>query len=237
VDKQEKEQLKHDVFVDEVAHGVQYAASHKKQMALYAGIAVGAVVLWLAWSSWSNKQSEERAADVREALTIQQAVVGPGANPTLRVYPTEAEKTAALRKSLGQMAAKYGSKGEGALANYYFGISFADEGNYAEAEKFWQKVIDGGDAEYGSLARYSLAQLYARQNKAQQAEQLLRYIVDHPTTMVSAENAKIELAKVLTPSKPDEAQKILEPLRQMTTRNAVSRWAISAYGDAKAGQK
>ena len=57
------------------------------------------------------------------------------------------------------------------------------------------------------------------------------------TTFVSKENAQIELAKVLAKTNPAEAQKILEPLRQMSTRNQVSRWAITAYGETRPGPK
>ena len=105
----------------------------------------------------------------------------------------------------------------------------------AEAEKEWQMVVDSGSKEYASLARFSLAQIYAKQGKTAQAEQHLRYLADNPTTLFSKENAQIELAKLIAPTKPDEAKKILEPLRQLSTRNAVSRWAITAFGETKPG--
>jgi tetratricopeptide (TPR) repeat protein len=237
VDKHEREQLKHDVFVDEVKHGLDYAVTHKPQLARWGALAAGLVAIVLAWFWWSGKQAEQRMADLRDALTIQQAAVGQGSNPYLKSYPAQADKTAALRKELNGLAAKYPSKEEGAIAHYYLGVSYADEGNYGEAEKHWQKVVDGGSKEYGSLGRYSLAQLYAQTGKQPQAEQLLRYLVEHPTTLVSAENAKIELAKLVARSKPEEAQKLLDPLRQMTTRNAVSRWAITAYSETRKASK
>ena len=49
---------------------------------------------------------------------------------------------------------------------------------------------------------------------------------------ISKEQAQIELAKVIAQSKPDEAKKLLEPLRT-SPRSTVSRWAVTAYGDAK----
>lgn len=236
MDKQEKEQLKHDVFVDEVTHGIEYAATHKKQLGMY-GVILGVVVAaGVGWYWWSNQQAEQRAVELGEALTVQQAAVGPGSNPYLRSFTTQAEKDAELRKVMGALAAKYPGKDEGSIAQYYIGISYADSGNFAEAEKYWKQVIDSGNKEYGSLCRFSLAQMYARQGKKDLAEKEFRYLIDNPTTMLSSENAKIELAKLLASSKPEEAQKLLEPLRQMSTRNAVSRWAITAYGETRAGQ-
>ena len=58
---------------------------------------------------------------------------------------------------------------------------------------------------------------------------------DNPTALFSKENAQIELAKLIAPTKPEEAKKLLEPLRQLSTRNAVSRWAITAFGETKPG--
>jgi len=90
-------------------------------------------------------------------------------------------------------------------------------------------VISDGGKEYAALARLSLAQIYESQGKSGEAEKLLRHVVDNPTTLVSKEQATISLAKVLAKTKPDEARKLLEPLR--TERSAVSRAAIQAISD------
>lgn len=237
MDKQEREQLKHDVFVEEVTHTLDYAASHKKQLTMYVGIALAVLALAGGWWWWSDKQSAERQAALQEALQNQQAAVGPGSNPNLRIFPTQELKDAAIVKSFTTIIEKYPSSDEAAMGHYFIAITYADQGKFAEAEKEWQITVDKGSKEYAALARYSLAQLYAKQGKVPQAEQLLRYLVDNPTALVSKEAAQIELAKVIAPTKPDEAKKILEPLRQMSTRNAVSRWAITAFGEAKLPQK
>lgn len=231
MDKQEREFLKHDVFIEEVTHSLGYAATHKKQLGLYAGIALAVVALAGGWYWWSNKQAAERQAALQVALQDQQAAVGPGASPYLRSYPTQEAKDAAIIKSFSSLIAKYPSSDEAWMGHYYTAVSYADQGKFAEAEKEWQLVVDKGSKEYASLARYALAQLYATQGKVQQAEQHLRYLADNPTALFSKENAQIELAKLLARSKPEEARKILEPLRQLSTRNAVSRWAITAYGE------
>lgn len=233
MDKQEREQLKHDVFVEEVTHGIDYAASHKKQLTMYVGVAVAVVAVALGWYWWSEKQAEERQAALRNALQDQQAAVGPGQSPFIRSYTSQELKDAAVVKSFTELINKYPSSDEAWMGHYYIGVTKADQGNFAEAEKEWQMVADKGSADYASLARFALAQIYAKQGKTAEAEKHLRHLVDNPTALFSKENAQIELAKLLAKSKPDEAQKLLEPLRQLSTRNAVSRWAITAYADTK----
>ena len=56
--------------------------------------------------------------------------------------------------------------------------------------------------------------------------------MDHPTILVSKEQATIALGKLLLRTKPEEGRKLLEPLR--TQAGAVSRAAISALSEAPA---
>lgn len=235
MDKQEREFLKHDVFVEEVSHSIDYAATHKKQLGLYIGIALAVLAVAGGWWWWSDKQAGERQAALQDSLQNQQAAVGPGSSPFIRSFATQELKDAAIIKSFTELNDKYPSSDEAAMGHYYIGITYADQGKFAEAEKEWQAVVDKGSKEYAALSRYSLSQLYAKQGKVPQAEQHLRYLIDNPVALFSKENAQIELAKLIGPTKPDEAKKLLEPLRQLSTRNAVSRWAITAFGEAKPG--
>lgn len=236
MDKQEKEFLKQDVFVEEVAHSVDFVTSHKKQVTLYAVLAIALIAGFFGYRQWSTSQAEQRQAILREALETQQGAVGPGENPFIKVFPTQQEKDAAAIKAFSEVIAKFPNSDEASVAAYYIGIVYADQGKLAEAEKQWTSVTLKGSADYASLANLALSQLYKKQGKTAEAEAILRKLAANPTVFVSKENAQIELAKLLAPTKPDEAQKILEPLRQMSTRNAVSRWAITAFGDTRPKQ-
>ena len=96
------------------------------------------------------------------------------------------------------------------------------------AIKMYQTVIDSAPANYSSLAKLSLSEIYASQNKTGEAEKLLRSLVDSPTTFVSKEQASLNLGRLLATSNPVEARKLLEPLRE--SRTAISRAAITALG-------
>jgi hypothetical protein len=70
-----------------------------------------------------------------------------------------------------------------------------------------------------------LAQVYASEGKVADSEKLLREIMNNPTVTVSKEQATLTLARILSRTKPDEARKLMEPLRTQT--GAVSRIAIN----------
>ena len=163
-------------------------------------------------------------------MRTQDAQIGPAnASEFVQSFPTAMEKTAAVSKALTGVMEKYPGKREGLIARFYLGVLYADQGKLLEAENLWKPITEASDADYASQAKLSLAQLYETQGRTADAEKLLRSVVDHPTIMVSKEQATIALAHALARSKPEEARKLLEPLR--TERSAVSRMALTALGE------
>ncbi len=59
----------------------------------------------------------------------------------------------------------------------------------------------------------SLVQLYFSDNRNSQAENLLRDLMKHPTVFVSKEQSTLALTQYLVRKDPNEARKLLEPLR------------------------
>ncbi len=58
---------------------------------------------------------------------------------------------------------------------------------------------------------------------------MLRSLMDHPTVFVSKDRATVVLARVLAPTNPRRARKLLGPLRGKP--GPISQAAIQAYGD------
>lgn len=233
MDKITRHELKTDKFAQEVSHTVAFLSEHRPQVVRYGSIAAVLLIVATGGYFYLRHQKAVRQQELRAALEIYDASVGaaPQDNPYLKVYPSEAEKDQAVQKALGDLAARYAGKDEGAIARYYLAIVASDQGRMLEAEKGFQEVAETGDKNYASLARFALAQLYQTQGKTAQAEQILRALIDKPTTMVSKEQATITLARVLAPTRPAEARKLLEPLR--TERSAVSRAALTALSEIK----
>lgn len=229
MDRAHRRDLKHDKFVEQVGHSVEYAVDHKSQVIKY-GVAVFAVlVLALGWYFYSNHQKSARQQALRDAMRVQEAQVGPGGSEFVISFPTQAEKEKAVDKAFTEVANKYSGSAEGAIAQYFLGVAAADRGKLAEAEKYFKAVADSAGEPYSSQAKLSLAQIYEGTGRIADAEKLLRSMIDRPTILVSKEQATISLGRLLSKSKPAEARKLLEPLR--TERGPVSRAALSALGE------
>ncbi len=230
MDKVHRHNLKHDKFVEQVGHTVEYATDHRSQVIKWGGIGLAAIVISVGAYVFFEHQAGVRAEDLNAAMRVQDAQIGPAnASEFVQSFPTAMEKTAAVSKALTSVMEKYPGKREGVIARFYLGVLYADQGNVIGAENFWKPIAESGDADYASQAKLSLAQLYETQGRAVDAEKLLRSVLDHPTIMVSKEQAAIALAHALARTKPEEARKLLEPLR--TERSAVSRMAITALGE------
>ena len=230
MDKVHRHNLKHDKFVEQVGHTVEYATDHRSQVIKWGGIGLAAIVIAIGGYVFFQHQATVRAEDLSAAMRVQDAQIGPAnASEFVLSFPTQAEKEAAVIKALNSVMDKYPSKREGLIARFYLGVLHADKGKVLEAENYWKPITESGDADYASQAKLSLAQLYETQGRAADAEKLLRSVVEHPTIMVSKEQATIALAHALARTKPEEARKLLEPLR--TERSAVSRMAITALGE------
>lgn len=231
MDRITRKELKSDRFALEVEHGVEYAKDHRQQIVRYGGIALAAVVLVSGLYWYRSTQRETREAALSAALEVQNTQVGPapGAEPGTS-FATQADKDAAVNKAFTELAAKYSGSAEGTIAEYYLGAQASDKGDLSQAQKRFQSVIDSGEKPYASLAKLSLAQIYGAQGKLGDGEKLIRSVIDDPTVLVSKEEATIALARLIAPTKPDEARKLLEPLRG-SSRSAVSRAAITALSD------
>lgn len=232
VDKLHRRELKHDKFVEEVGHTLEYAAEHKSQLTRYGIIAAVAIVLVGGFLIWRSQQHQARQTALREALRIQDGQISPEKSDLFVTFPTQEEKNRATDRAWKDLATKYSGSDEGAVANFYLGTNAADQGRTADAEKYFKTAADQASPAYASQAKLSLAELYGATGRAADAERLLRDLIAKPTVLVSKEQATIALARLKAKTNPQEARKMLEPLR--TETGAVSRAALTMLSELPA---
>ncbi len=224
-----RKELKTDKFAVEVEHTVDFVTQHRNQLVLYGSIAVAVAVISVGVFFYTRHQATAREQALADAIQIQESPVAPP-NPQNPIsFPTEDAKRAAATKAFSELAARYSGSNEAAVAEYYLGASAAEQNKLADAQKLFQQAADSGNKPYASLARLSLAEVYASQNRVADAEKILRDLIANPTLLVSKEQATIELAKLLAPTKPAEAKKLIDPLRAQT--GPVSQAAAGALGE------
>ena len=224
-----KELLKTDHFTESIEQAADYFGMHRRQ-AVQVGVAlVVAIIAAVGIYLWLDHASTVRAAKLSDAMQIAAAPVGPAQQPGAVSYPTEAQKDAAETTAYTEIASQYGSTKEGALAEYTLGGMAAANGKNDEARKRYTQVADSGSKEYASLAKLALAQLDYAENKPADSEKILRDLMDHPTAVVSKEQATLTLVHQIAKTRPAEARTLLNPL--LTESGQVGQMATAAKAE------
>ncbi|MGI8742619.1 MAG: tetratricopeptide repeat protein [Bryobacteraceae bacterium] len=230
MDRLTRKELKSDRFALEVQHSVDYVSEHRRQLIRWVSIAAALAVVLVGVYLYREHQHALRQELLAKAFRIQNANVGQPGNEFIQSYSTNAEKMQAANKAFTELTVRYPGTEEGDIAQYFLATAAADKGDIQESERRFKVVADSGNAGYASLAKLSLAQIYNSQGKEAEGEKLIRSVIDKPTVFVSKEEATIALARLMGPAKPQEARKLLEPLRA-SERSAVSRAALTALSD------
>jgi predicted negative regulator of RcsB-dependent stress response len=223
---------KHDGFREKTIETVEYVSGHKSDFVKWGALALAVIVLAGGIWFYRDYQHTQRQNALNNALKVYGSEIVPAGNPppfTDVWFRTKDEQKKAINKAFTELVDKHSGSDEGTVGHYYLGLIASDEGNAAESEKQFKVVAENGSADYSSLAKLSLAQMYKGQGKVGEGEKLLHSVMDHPTTFVTKEHATIELARLIMQSKPDEARKLLEPLR--TARPAISQNALTALSE------
>jgi len=236
VDKLTRKEMKSDKFALEVQHSVEYVTEHRQQLIRWGLPALAVVVLVAGIYFYRNHMVDVRQEALRAAMLVQNAQVGPPSpNSQTLTFPNNDERNKAVIKSWTDLANKYPGTDEGYMAHFFLGTTAADMGNLAEADKQFRAVVDSASPAYASLAKLSLAQVLASENKLPEGEKLIQSVIDHPTATVSKESATFAMVDLIRSTDPERARKLLEPLRT-STRSAVSKAAIGAYGELLTGK-
>lgn len=230
MDRLTRKELKRDAFAQEVSHTVEYLSEHRRQFVRYGSVVLILAILGVGYYYYGKRQHAARQRQLTAAMRIQDAPVGPSSGrETALIFPTREEKNKAAIKAFSELAEKHPGTEEGTIARYYLGTIAVDEGRMEDAAKFLKGAADSKYAGYASLAKLALADIYHAQGKTAEGEKLVRSLIEKPTIFVSKAQATIALARILADSKPEEARKLLEPLR--TEPGAASRVALSALAE------
>lgn len=230
MDRLTRKDLKTDKFAQEVGHTVEFISDHRSETIRYGLIGLAVVILGFGIYFYNRHQATVRAEALSNAMRISDAVISATPQPPNLTFATQEEKDKQRNQAFLDLASKYHGTQEGAIAQFYLVAPMLEQGKLDEAEKIYKDVADSAPADYASVAKLSLAQIYAGQGKTADAEKLLRALMDKPTLFVSKEQATLALTEILAKTNPTEAKKLLDPLKQ-STRITISQAAITQSGE------
>jgi TolA-binding protein len=174
MDRQERQNLKHDKFVDEI--GTLSAAARENQRLLVTITAAAIAIAILAYGIYFYRSNHEQKAQDALAAAIdtmdspllpppgQQQQTSPGAK-----YKTEAERNAAAEKQFCTVESNFGGTDAADVAKLYLARLDAQRGDTTNARALLQQFIaDHPKHLLVGTARYSLYQLRIDSGEAPQ---------------------------------------------------------------------
>ena len=127
----------------------------------------------LGYVGWHQRVQTKAHALLAEAMTVQDARVGPPPAPGTSAgiyFPTERERSQAALTKFKIAADAYPTTDAGIYARYQEGALALATGSPTAAAAAFQQVIDkAGDGFYGQVARLGLAEAQARAGQFEQA--------------------------------------------------------------------
>jgi TolA-binding protein len=135
--------------------------------------------------------------------------------PGYDTFASTAERATAAHKQFQAIADKYPHTRSATMAHYFLGLTAAELGDNAAAEKNLEDVAGSFNKDVAALGKFALASIYRADNKDEQAVDIYKKLADKPTLTVSKLTAQLELARFYEGrQKPDEAKRIYEEIKK-----------------------
>ncbi len=224
-----RKELKQDRFATSVEDSFLSLSLHKREVIRYGGAALAVILVVAGVWFYRTAQASVRQQALGEAMTTFTATVGNNPAPGTPNFATEAAKDDAVVKAFTKITQDYSGSNEAYIAEYYLASKSADAGKPDDARKQFQDVISHANPSYAALAKYALAQVDISSGHAADGQALLKDLMDHPTDLISKNQATITYAKAIADSNPKEARKLLTQVASQAGDGA--QQAVSALND------
>jgi predicted negative regulator of RcsB-dependent stress response len=224
-----RHQLKQDAFAASTAETISWAVENRSTL-IAAAIVVAAIVAVIL-GGWAYLNHRDQQAQQQLASTLQKfnqpiRPAGMPANPDFPSYGSAEERARATNPDFVRIANEYSHTQSAAVARYFAGLTARDMGDKTAASKNLQEVASSRYPEIASLAKFALASMDHDSGNNQQAVDLYKQLIDHPTVSVGKSTAQFALASLYqSTGKPDEAKHIYEQMQKEAPGTMVAQLA------------
>lgn len=224
-----RHQLKQDAFTTSTAETISWAVENRSKL-IAAGVVV-IIILAALGGGWAYFNYRDQQARGELALALQKynqpvRPAGTPATPDLPSFASNQERDQVTNAEFTRIANKYSHTQSAEVARYFAGVTARDLGDAADAEKDLQQVASSRYPEVGSLAKLALAGVYHDKGQNQQAIDLYKQLIEHPTVSVGKSTAQFSLASLYEIiNRPDDARHLYEQMQKESPGTVVAQIA------------
>jgi len=236
-----RHQLKEDRFsratIDAAERTAHWSVEHKNTL-IAAGVAV-CLIAALVGGSWYylSQQDQSASVEMSQAVRTLNMPVRPPNMPAQADAPSfasVAERATAAHKQFQAIVDKYPHTHSADFARYFLGVTAADLGDKAAAERELEKVISSANGDVAALAKMALASVYRNSGRSKQAIALYKELVAKPTSTVGKATAELEMAATYqADNQPLEAKRIYQTIQKESPTSEAAQMAGSKLQEMK----
>ena len=236
-----RHQLKQDRFsrttIDVAEKTVHWSVEHQNKLIVGGGVVL--VIAGLALGSWYylNQQDQNASLEFSQAVRTLDTPVRPPNMPPQPDQPSFAsskERATAAHKQFQDIVNKYPHTHAADFAHYFLGLTSADMGDNAAAERELQQVASYRNADLSALAKFALASVYRNTNREKQAIDLYKQLIAKRTATVGKVMTQMELAATYQSSNmPLEAKRTYEQIQKENPASQAAQMASAKLQSLK----
>ena len=236
---QTRHSLKEDRFskvtINAAERTVDWTVEHKGKLIVGAIVALG--LLTAGFGGWYYLQQQDQRASVEfgKAVRTLETPIRPAGTPAQPEFPSFAstkERATEAHKQFQALVDKYPHTRASEFARYFVGLTAADLGDNAGAERELKRVADSRRGDLAALAKFALASLYRKTGREKDAIDLYKSLAEKPAATVSKATAQLELADLYQEQQQSqEAKRILEQVQKENPNSEVASLASSKLAE------
>lgn len=236
-----RHQLKQDRFsrttIDVAERTMHWSIEHKNKLVAAAIVLV--VVISAALGSWYylEQQDEKASVDFGKATQVMETPIRPAGMPAQPDYPSfasSAERATEARKQFQAIVDKYPHTRATDFSRYFLGVTAANLGDNAAAERELKTVAGYHNPDLSALAKLALASVYRNTNRNKDAKDIYKQLIDKPTRTVSKMAAEVSLAETYeADGKNTDAKKLYEQIQKEAPQSQAAQLASSKLQELK----
>src|SRR5207302_1908435 len=177
---------------------VHWTVEHKGKLTI-AGIVIAVIVAGLIAGWYYNQRQDEKASvEFGKALQTFDTPVRPAGMPAQPDSPSFAsakERATEAHKQFQDLASKYPHTHVADFSRYFVGVTSAQLGDNAAAERELKTVADYHNRDLSGLAKLALAGVYRDTKRTKDAVDLYEQLMEKPSQTVSKAAAEFQLAE------------------------------------------
>jgi TolA-binding protein len=236
-----RHQLKQDRFsratIDAAERTAHWSVEHKSK--LIVAVVIVLAVAGATAGSWYyfNQQDQKASLEMGVAVRTLNTPVRPPnmpAQPDAPSFASVSERATAAHKQFQAIVDKYPHTHSAEFARYFLGVTAADLGDNASAEREFQKVISSANSDVAALAKMALASVYRNTARNKQAIELYKQLAAKPSSTVGKTLAQMELATTYqADNQPLEAKRIYETIQKENPSSEAAQLASTKLQQLK----